>query len=233
MATEPTSGPGDAPDRHPDVDDGTPDDDTLLPDHDVASDPDEVDDDAIDEAATEHAMADEVPDDDPGSVGAAGDGYAANSPAVEAGGAVDDAGEADVDTPGSSQAGRGPLEGDPPDGTDQPVAEDRVSGDEPLGDEARGDLDDEPIDGIDPVDDDVDRVTDPSPDETAELSADVRAIGGVETPQAFDDSSSVVESDTSETGVEESASDGGDEHRHDEAVEDLPDDADGIESPER
>ena len=37
----------------------------------------------------------------------------------------------------------------------------------------------------------------------------------------------------SETGVEESASDGGDEHHLDEALEDLPDDADGIESPER
>ena len=180
MATEPTPGPDDAPDRHPDIADHAPEDDNLLPD-DGVTDPDDADA-AIDEAATEHAMSDELPDE--GAEVTSSGGYAANAPADEAGGAVADAGGGD--TPGSSQAGRGPLEGDPPEGTDQPVATDRVSDDEPLESEDPDTPDNEPIDGIDPVDDDtVDRVTDAGDDETAELSADVRAIGDVGDPRGL------------------------------------------------
>ncbi len=68
-----------------------------------------------------------------------------------------------------------------------------------------------------------------------ELSADVLALddGDPDSAGAFDDSSSVVESDQTDTGVIDDAGDGGDEHARDQAVHDLDDDHDGLESPDR
>lgn len=223
---------------------GPPDPDAdLLPDHAATSDqPDRepaTDDPAI-EADAEQAEAAALAADDATDGGDAADaaaqqsaddpGYAANAPANEAAPGVHD---------------------DPTAGTDQPVSADQVSDDTPLGSEDPMQGDDlpgdtglpaqavdespEPIDGID---EDLDSTVDgtgESEAETAELSADVRALERDDpgSAAAFDDSSSVVESDMDETGVEVSAGDGGDEHAVDDAVADLPDDRDGLTSPDR
>lgn len=242
MAAEPTRPTDETPDRHPDVPDAGPVDDVELPDDDVvAGASDQAEDDEIDEVATEHAMNDELPD---GStpdevVDDADANYAALSPADEARGAT----EGDPNAPaGTSQVGTGPGQGDPPEGTEQPVTTEQVEVADALGSEDPADrlVDDDTIDGIDEpapidegdeLDEDLDGFTED--DEVEELSADVRAIDDNRTPGAFDDSSSVVESDMTDTGVSDAPSDGGDEHERDDAVHDLPDDADGIESPER
>ncbi|MBY5162849.1 hypothetical protein [Salsipaludibacter albus] len=96
-------------------------------------------------------------------------------------------------------------------------------------------VDDVPTDPQDPRTNDdpaADPLSDPRTDDrTEELSADVTALDDDATPQALDDSSSVVESAWDDTGVRTAPSDGmEDEHAEEEAVEDLPDDADGIPS---
>lgn len=185
--------------------------DDLLPDDSAADEqPDrEVEPPAEDVAAADAAA---LQADDPV--------YAANAPASEAvaqaeqvedGAAVPPSGSVATDQQGVDDD----LD-DPPNGTEQPVAED--------------------ADGLDDEDGWDDGATPAGEvDGIEELSADVRALDddAPESAGAFDDSSSVVESDQTDTGVVDDAADGGDEHARDRAVRDLDDDHDGIESPQR